>query len=401
MNISAILTPRKKSDDGNLRSFAVLSICTLFLFTVFNLATSLAYGGEWKLPIGGEPLKFELPNGMTVILAEDHSAPVVAFQAWVNVGSTDETPELAGMAHVHEHMLFKGTKKRGVGQISKEVEAAGGDINAWTSFEQTVYHLVLASRFFDTGLDILSDALRNSTFDADELKREIEVVREEIKRGMDQPYRKVSESFFSSVYEKHPYGRPVIGYDDVVAKFTRNQILGFYHKWYVPNNMTFVVVGDFDAKKAQAKIRKSFAGFKKGPLPRVRKPVEPDQKGMRIEILRDEVQETFLEWGMPTADLQNEDTPALDLLSMILSHGDSSRLNQNIKEQKGLVNGIAAYSFTPKDKGLFIVHASLADAKLEQALQQSAYELARLTIEDVSADELRRCPAYHLKRTGS
>src|SRR5262249_51708932 len=97
---------------------------------------------------GGKPLKLELANGMTVILLENHAAPVVAFQAWVNVGSTDETPELAGMAHVHEHMLFKGTKKRGVGEIAREVEGSGGDINAWTSFDQTVYHLVLASRFF-------------------------------------------------------------------------------------------------------------------------------------------------------------------------------------------------------------------------------------------------------------
>ena len=109
--------------------------------------------------------RFQLKNGLTVILKEQHASPVVALQAWVGVGSADEPEELAGIAHVFEHMLFKGTARRGVGQIAHEVEAAGGDINAWTSFDQTVYHLVLASRFFDTGLDIITDALRNSSFD--------------------------------------------------------------------------------------------------------------------------------------------------------------------------------------------------------------------------------------------
>src|SRR5213595_1150245 len=118
-------------------------------------------------------VKFRLDNGLEVVLEENHAAPVVAFQAWVKVGSADEPPELAGIAHVFEHMLFKGTARRGVGQIAQEVEAAGGEINAWTSFDQTVYHLVLASQYFDTGLDILADALFQSSFDPDELQREL------------------------------------------------------------------------------------------------------------------------------------------------------------------------------------------------------------------------------------
>src|SRR6478672_8826974 len=124
---------------------------------------------------------YQLPNGLTVVLQQNHASQVVAFQAWVNVGSTDEPPELAGIAHVFEHMLFKGTARRGVGQIARDIESAGGEINAWTSFDQTVYHLVLASRFFDTGLDIITDALRNSSFDATELSRELKVVLEEVK----------------------------------------------------------------------------------------------------------------------------------------------------------------------------------------------------------------------------
>ena len=128
-------------------------------------------------------------------------SPVVAFQAWVKIGSADEPPELAGIAHVFEHMLFKGTKKRGVGQIAREVESAGGEINAWTSHDETVYHLVLASRFFDTGLDILADTLMNSSFDAGELERERNVVLEEIKQGIDDPERQAGQGLFQTVFD--------------------------------------------------------------------------------------------------------------------------------------------------------------------------------------------------------
>src|SRR5881275_141457 len=173
---------------------------------------------------GDSVVRFQLKNGLTVILKEQHGSPVVAFQAWVNVGSADETPELAGIAHVFEHMLFKGTERRGVGQIAQEVEASGGEINAWTSFDQTVYHLVLASRFFDTGLDILADALQNSSFDPEELDRELKVVLEEVKQGEDNPSRVATQALFGAAFTRHPYRRPVIGYTKTVKSFTRERL---------------------------------------------------------------------------------------------------------------------------------------------------------------------------------
>ena len=138
---------------------------------------------------------FTLPNGLRVLVHEDHFAPVVALQAWVQVGAADEHDREAGVAHVHEHMLFKGTGRRGVGQIAAEVESSGGHINAFTTPDHTVYHLVLAERHFGTGLDILADALRNSTFDADELARELKVVLEEWKRSEDMPVSRNVYSF--------------------------------------------------------------------------------------------------------------------------------------------------------------------------------------------------------------
>ena len=207
-----------------------------------------------------------LSNGLTVLLQENHAAPVVAFQAWVGVGSADETPDEAGIAHVFEHMLFKGTERRGVGQIAQEIEAAGGDINAWTSFDQTVYHLVLAARYFDTGLDILADAVQRSSFDPVELERELKVVLEEIKQGEDSPSRTVTQSLFSSAFTKHPYRRPVIGWERTVKKLKRDKLLQFFRKWYVASNITLVVVGDFDSDTALAKIEKAWGGAKRGRI---------------------------------------------------------------------------------------------------------------------------------------
>src|SRR5688572_11160548 len=176
-------------------------------------------------------MRARLDNGLTVLLHENHAAPVVAFQAWVGVGSADETSDEAGIAHVFEHMLFKGTERRGVGQIANDVEAAGGDINAWTSFDQTVYHLVLASRYFDTGLDILADAVQHSSFDPVELERELKVVLEEIKQGEDAPSRVVTQALFTTAYAKHPYRRPVIGNEKTVKKLTREKLLEFFGRW--------------------------------------------------------------------------------------------------------------------------------------------------------------------------
>src|SRR5574341_2554824 len=164
---------------------------------------------EKGLDSGIGVVKYQLENGLTVILEENHSASVGAVNVWVKVGSACEQNGEYGLAHVHEHMVFKGTEKRGVGEIARVIEGDGGDINAFTSFDETVYYVVIASRFMDTALDVLSDTMENSTFDPNELNKELEVVVEEIRRGEDTPSRKLSERLFSEAYTVHPYGRPV------------------------------------------------------------------------------------------------------------------------------------------------------------------------------------------------
>src|SRR4051794_18477104 len=193
---------------------------------------------------GGARVRHRLQNGLTVLVEENHAAPVSALQVWVRVGSADELSDEAGLAHLHEHMLFKGTARRGPGEIARTIEASGGEINAWTSFDQTVYHVIVASQFTAQGLDVLADAITQAAFDPQELEREIEVVCEEIKRSLDSSARKLSKELFANAYTRHPYGKPVIGTEESVRSFTREGILRFYRRWYRPENCVVVAVGD-------------------------------------------------------------------------------------------------------------------------------------------------------------
>ena len=200
------------------------------------------------------PERFVLPNGLTVLVESLRHSPVVALQAWVRAGGADETEDVLGVAHLHEHMLFKGTPRRGVGEIARSVESAGGDINAWTSFDETVYHLTMERQEMALGVDILSDALRASAFDAAELARESEVVLEEIRRAQDSPGRRLHQAVFARIFDQHPYGRPVLGYERTVQAMTRAQILAFYRRYYRPDNVTFVAVGDISAVEVMREV---------------------------------------------------------------------------------------------------------------------------------------------------
>jgi zinc protease len=349
------------------------------------------------------PLQFRLDNGLTVILEENHSAPVVAFQAWVGVGSADEGPEEIGLAHVFEHMLFKGTERRGVGQIAREVEAAGGDINAWTSFDETVYHMVLASRWFDTGLDILADAVQHSSFDPAELDKELKVVLEEIKQGEDSPSRTAAQALFSLAYQNHPYGRPVIGTAEAVSRITRQRLIDFFHKHYVPANITLVVVGDFDPTVARTRIEAAWGSHVHGPdaKPTTRRPLppEPAQKETRATVTAQDVRETHLAIAFHAPEMHSDDAAALDVLAIILGQGDSSRLNVDVKRSRQLASEVYAYTHTPREPGLFVVGATVVNtgpsaagdppdvAATERALLDEIYRLGH---EEIGNDELQK-----------
>jgi len=334
--------------------------------------------------------QFTMENGLKVIIEENHTSPVVALQVWVKTGSADERDDEAGMCHFIEHMIFKGTGKRKVGEMAKEVESLGGSINAYTSYDQTVYHITIASRYADIALDILADAVQHSVFDPVELEKEREVILEEIRMGEDDPSRKLFRQTMATSFQRHPYGRPIIGYEKTIRAITRDQMLAFFKRWYTPERIFLVAAGDFDLQEMERKARVLFKEFKRPSERLPERLQEPEQKEIRSNLTFGNFKETYLQMAVHISSVTHEDTPCLDVLEQILGGGETSRLVQKVKLEKGLVHSISASSYTPKDPGLFIIGATLQAENLERAVGEILKEVNRLIQEGVTAEELYR-----------
>ena len=334
--------------------------------------------------------KIKLKNGLPALLIENRKSPVVSVQMWVKTGSADEVRGEEGISHFIEHLVFKGTDKFGVGEIASTVEASGGELNAYTSFDQTVFYVTISKVFSDVALDVISEMMGFPKFDAAEIDNEREVVIEEIKRSNDSPSREASRLLFSTVYKNHPYGIPVIGYDKIVRGVSRKKLVDYYRSRYVPQNMLLVVAGDFDAREMAKRVNDRFGRLETFRFRRVRRKVEPKQTKPRLTSKTSKFEEAqfHLAWRIPGA--KHKDIAALDVLAMILGQGDSSRLVRALRLDKAVVNSIGASSFTPKDDGIFTVSATLAPEQTENALGGVTEEIARLLREPPTADELSK-----------
>lgn len=339
-------------------------------------------------------VRYRLDNGLTVVFDELHASKVAAFQLWVKAGSADEREDQAGLAHLHEHMLFKGTTQRATGEIAHEIEAHGGEINAWTSLDQTVYHVVIASQYAQRGLAVLSDAVRNSVFDPEELAKEIEVVCEEINRSQDMPSRRASKDLFATAFQTHPYRRPVIGWAESVRSFTRQKVLEFYQRHYTPHNMVLAAAGDLSEQQLRAWVDENLGGDWGRPFKgRVERPQEPKLSHRRFLLREDDVREAYLNLGFQIPSIAHEDTPVLDLLALIAGQGDASRLTLEVKRKRALVNEVHAYAYTPNDPGLWGVSLTAPAPKLASALEQVARVIVGLRQDPVGEDELSTAKA--------
>ena len=373
-----------------MKRFSARTIFALALLTAV-FAFTLPLGAMAKAAENNtNTTDFTLDNGLKVILVENHRAPVASMLVWVKVGSASERSHEYGMAHVFEHMLFKGTKNRGPGEIAREIEASGGNINAYTSYDETVYYINIASRFTDRGLDVLADMVFNPTFDPVEFEREKEVVLEELRRGEDNPNRQLSEKVFSTAFKVHPYGRPIIGYLDTVKSFHSKNAVDFHKRWYKPGNMLLVVAGDFDANQVRSFIQKTFGTYPSGTVPEDKRPVEPPQKDLRTAILRLKVETASLRMAYHIPESSSDDIVALDLLGMVLGDGRTSRLYREIKRNKELAHSVGSGTYTPKDPGLFVIHSMLDPDKALPVLEASLHEIEKLKAQGVSNEELAR-----------
>jgi len=355
-----------------------------YLFLIIITAASSALAAQ------PGPLKTRLPNGLTVIIEEEHSAPVVSVQMWVKVGSADEPDRHAGISHVFEHMLFKGTATKKVGEIATMIESVGGEINAYTSFDNTVYYTTVPSRYFATGLDVISDSIQNSAFDPEELAKELDVVLEEIRMNEDKPERNLYMSLIGNAFGVHPYRRPVIGSAETVKSITRPDLIETFRKWYAPNNMTLVIAGDVDADSALASVKEEFRDFKKKREPHAKRPKEPEQKELRAEVLEMDVKEGRLGMAFHIPEVGDNDTYALDVLQIILAGGETSRLVKRIQIDEQLVHGISAYPMSLKDPGVFFITSTLETKNIEPAIAATLEEIERLRRLGPAFDELER-----------
>jgi zinc protease len=334
---------------------------------------------------------YRLDNGLTVVLAPHRIAPVVAMQAWVGVGSADEGPGEAGVAHMVEHMLFKGTARRGVGEVTGTIEAAGGDVNAWTSFDQTVVHVVVARRSFEIGIDVLADTVINARLDGGELERERAVILEEIRQGADDPVKNTARALFETAFVAHPYRRPVIGQAEIVRGVTRRQLVDFYRSWYVAGNTTLVVAGDVDEDDARKLIARHFGRMPAGAARR-RPAVEPPQLAPRGRVFDQDVRESYLAIGFHAPPVSSPDSALLDLAAVVLGQGSSSRLERTVQRARELATGVWAYQHALRDPGLFVVSATARPERAKDAVAAIAQEIAGLA-DDLGGPELDKAKA--------
>src|SRR6478736_7399451 len=335
--------------------------------------------------------RWTLANGLTIIVQEDRGAPVASVQAWCVAGSTTEDKHLgAGLSHILEHMLFKGTKTRSTNEIAQKIQDVGGYINAYTSFDRTVFWIDVPKDGALTALDILADAMMNSTLPAREYVKEQEVIRREFAMGMDDPGRMVTHLLFATAYQRHPYRLPVIGLTDIYNQLTHQQVMEYYKARYVPNNLTFVVVGDVCAAEVRKKVEKFFKDRPARSLAPIYIPGEPPQLGRR-EVHQEfatELTHFAMAWHVP--EIAHPDVPALDLLSVILGEGHSSRLYRKVREESGLAFAISAFSYTPGDPGILGVDAVL-DPKNRSAAQSLILQIIEeIRHNGVTAEELAK-----------
>jgi zinc protease len=308
-----------------------------------------------------------LPNGLTLLVRRDTSAPVVAIVTHVKAGYFDETDDVVGIAHVLEHMFFKGTPTRGVGQIARETKANGGYLNAHTIYDHTSYFTVLPSAAFVQGLEIQFDAYARSVIDPDELARELEVIIQEEKRKRDTPTAVAIESLYALMHDRHRIRRWRIGEEHALRALTSEQLLAFYRYWYRPSNTILSIVGDVDPDMVRREVMARHGALDDSPVVRGPAPTEIAPPGFRTRDWSGDVAQHQIAFGWRTPSLTHPDTVALDLAGVALGTGRASRLYRAVRERQ-FASSVSAWNYTAGDVGVFVLHAECPPEHAEHAV---------------------------------
>ncbi|MDR1545261.1 MAG: insulinase family protein [Deltaproteobacteria bacterium] len=342
---------------------------------------------------GGVDESYRLSNGLKVVLAPQPGNPVVSAMLMIKAGTASEAnPREHGLAHLMEHMAFKGTSQRGVGEVSAEIENNGGRINAYTNLDSTVYNWDLPADQLDLGLDVLADIVFRPLYDPEAYDAEKEVVVEEIKRSLDNPDQSHWDDFIRLTFPDHPYGRPVVGTVESVRQAGRETALAFHAKFYRPDNAVLTITGGFDPDVVKPLVERHFAALTspENPLAVESRAADPPA-GPRTSVVESPaaaLPKVFL--GFRCAAGGDQEAAQLDLLSSILSQGRSGRLTENVKTKKALTTDIFSYAMTLVRDGVFVVAFDAEPDKILPALEAVLQELAGVAASPPSPDELSR-----------
>lgn len=344
--------------------------------------------------------EFKLANGLKIVVQEDHRSPVVVSQVWYRAGSVDEFNGTTGVAHVLEHMMFKGTKKVPAGQFSRLVAAAGGKENAFTSHDYTVYFQQLEKSRLELSMKLEADRMSNLRLTAEEFAKEIQVVMEERRwRTDDKPQSLVGEQFMSAALQAHPYSRPVIGWMNDLEHMTVEDARTWYRGWYAPNNATLVVVGDVDPKQVFKLTQKYFGPLKPHKLAERKPQAEPEQKGERRVVVKAPAKLPYLIMGYPAPSLRDVQTDwepyALEILAGVLDGNASSRLSRNLVRRDRLAVDISAgYDIINRGPAMFTFDGTPSEGSSVEDLELAIRgEIDNLKANGVTEEELQRVKA--------
>jgi zinc protease len=354
-----------------------------------------------SLALSAEVQEFKLDNGLKIVVQEDHRAPVVVSQVWYRAGALDEVNGKTGVAHVLEHMMFKGTKAVPAGKFSRLIAAAGGKENAFTAQDQTTYFQQLEKSNLPLSMKLEADRMANLILTDEEFAKEIKVVMEERRwRTEDKPQSKVNEQFNSTIYHVHPYGRPVVGWMNDLENMTAADAREWYKTWYAPNNATLVVVGDVNAQDVLKLAKQYFGPLKSHALPARKPQVEPEQKGERRVVVKAQAKLPYVLMGFHVPSLQDADKDiepfALEILAGVLNGNASARLNQNLVRQSQIAVDVdAAYDMVQRGRqSIFVLDATPSEGKSVVELEAAILnEIEKIKTGGVTEEELQRVKA--------
>jgi zinc protease len=347
--------------------------------------STMGFGQEMKVT------ETVLPNGLKVLLKEEHKSPVVTFQVWYRVGARNERLGKTGMSHLLEHMMFKGSKKYGPKQFSQVVQRNGGNDNAFTSKDYTAYFENFAADRLEIAMDLEADRMQNLLLDPKDFLSERDVVKEERRmRYEDDPTSTMVEQMMATAFAAHPYQWPVIGWMADIGNISRDDLASHYRTYYAPDNATIVVVGDFDKAKVLALVQKYFGNIPRGPeVPKVGA-VEPKQLGEKRVKVKQEAELPAIYAGYKVPTIKHPDAFALNVLQGILSSGKSSRLYKSLVYDKQIALYAGGdYDDVSVDPNLFYVFAGVMPGKTTDEVENAIYaEIERFKNEPVSDEEL-------------